>query len=209
MEFGLGTTRSFAGSRFESLCGGGDRAEVANRVVADDLVALTMLSVNVPAYVALDLVEGEDGRKLTDLLADIPTNLDLGAPGAAEALQEGSSAWRAYDLLRRRGTRRFPGIGWVTASKLLARKRPRLVPVYDSVVSDAIGSPKRVWDYFNTVFQDKRLTEALAERRTEAKVPVNVTLPRVLDVVLWMGYRGGVVPVPQDGSTPLRSQQQG
>lgn len=141
------TTRSFAGSRFESLCGGGDRVEAANRVVADDLVALSMLSVNVAA---LELLEGDKGRQLADLLAEVPANLDLGAPGAAEALKEGSSAWRAYELIRRRGEKGIAGIGWVTASKLLARKRPRLVPVYDRVVWGAIGKPTSVWNYFNT-----------------------------------------------------------
>lgn len=180
----------FAGSRFESLSGGGDRTEVANRVVADDLVALTMLSVNVPPYVALELLEGEDGRKLADLLTDIPTDLDLGDPGAGDALEEGSAAWRAYELLLRRGTRRFPGIGPVTASKLLARKRPRLVPVCDRVVWGAIGKPTSVWNYFNTAFQGERLTQALDEVRHAAGVPAQVKRPRVLDVVLWMRYRG-------------------
>lgn len=110
--FGSETSNWFAGSHFESLCGGGDRAEVANRVVADDLVALTMLSVNVPAYAALELLEGHKGRRLADLLAEVPTNLDLGHPGAAEALEEGSPAWRACELIRRRGEDGIAGIGW-------------------------------------------------------------------------------------------------
>lgn len=39
----------YTGSRFESLLGGGDRPDAANKFVADDLVAVSLLSVNIPA----------------------------------------------------------------------------------------------------------------------------------------------------------------
>ena len=36
------------------------------------------------------------------------------------------------------------GIGFVTAGKLMARKRPRLIPVYDDVVKCALDEPQEV-----------------------------------------------------------------
>ncbi|WP_329345560.1 DUF6308 family protein [Streptomyces microflavus] len=37
------------------------------------------------------------------------------------------------------------GIGWVTAGKLLARRQPRLLPVYEQVVRCVPGRPKSLW----------------------------------------------------------------
>ena len=53
--FGLDGGTPFSGAYFERLTGGGDRADAANRFTADDLVAVTMLSVSVPPGRAMDL----------------------------------------------------------------------------------------------------------------------------------------------------------
>ncbi|MFD4721943.1 DUF6308 family protein [Streptomyces sp. NPDC058423] len=52
------------GSRFEHLAGGGDLPEVADRITAEDLVAVQTPSVTVPASVALDILEGPLGEEL-------------------------------------------------------------------------------------------------------------------------------------------------
>ncbi|MFG2801260.1 DUF6308 family protein [Streptomyces pseudovenezuelae] len=62
----------FTGSRFEHLAGGGDRQPVANLVTADDLIAVQTLSVRIPARVALDLLEGDLGLRLSELLSRVP-----------------------------------------------------------------------------------------------------------------------------------------
>jgi hypothetical protein len=48
-------TPGFTGRRFESLGGGGDHAVTRDLITAEDLVAVQMLSVHVPADVAIDL----------------------------------------------------------------------------------------------------------------------------------------------------------
>ncbi|MDK1348939.1 DUF6308 family protein [Streptomyces sp. 378] len=128
-------TRAFTGSRFEHLAGGGDRPEVADRITAEDLVAVQTLSVTVPAPVALDLLEGHLGAHLSDLLRVVPADLDM-AQADTVHLKPGSPAYRAWELLFGQH-----GVGWVTAGKLLARKRPRLLPVYDDVVRCAWDTP--------------------------------------------------------------------
>ncbi|MFD7679195.1 DUF6308 family protein [Streptomyces sp. NPDC060187] len=65
--FGIGRPNEvlpFTGSRFEHLAGGGERLEVADRITAEDLVAVQTLSVTVPASVALDILEGQLGVRL-------------------------------------------------------------------------------------------------------------------------------------------------
>ncbi len=77
-------------------------------------------------------------------------------------------------------------MGWVSASKLLARKRPRLVPVSDRVVRCALGAPRGSWLWLNERFgeDDGELTMRLLGLREQARVDVLVSAPRVLDVVL-------------------------
>ncbi|MFF5028223.1 DUF6308 family protein [Streptomyces collinus] len=186
--FGVGPRRdatAFTGARFESLAGGGDRQAVADTVTADDLIAVQTLSVRVPAQAALDLLEGDLGGRMTDLLRAVPTGLDMVEAGAAD-LDADSSAHQAWVLLCKQR-----GIGWVTAGKLLARKRPRLVPVYDEVVRCALDRPKSPWLGLRTALRadDRALHRELAALRRAAGLTDAVSVLRVCDVVLWMGHR--------------------
>jgi hypothetical protein len=65
---------------------------------ADDLVAVQMLEVHVPAEVAIDLLEGDLGPKLTALLIEIETGIELGADAATAQIRRGSAADRAWAL---------------------------------------------------------------------------------------------------------------
>ncbi|WP_232839073.1 DUF6308 family protein [Streptomyces triticisoli] len=117
------------------MAGGGDRPTAANVVTADDLIAVQTLSVTIPGEAALDLLEGDVGGQLSALLHEIPNGMDM-AEADADDLAPGSPADAAWRLLTDQ-----PGIGWVTVGKLLARKRPRLLPVYDQVVRCLLGRP--------------------------------------------------------------------
>ncbi|EYT83619.1 MULTISPECIES: DUF6308 family protein [unclassified Streptomyces] len=175
----------YTGSRFESLGGGGDRPETADTVTAEDLIAVQTLSVRVPAPVALDLLEGELGVRMSELLRAIPAGLDMADAGTTH-LAEGSPADAAWKLLREQ-----PRIGWVTAGKLLARKRPRLLPVYDQVVRCVLGGPESVWLGLCAALQadERALHHALVELRQRAGLPEHISVLRVCDVVLWMRHR--------------------
>ncbi|MEV4715349.1 DUF6308 family protein [Micromonospora sp. NPDC049374] len=54
-----------------------------------------------------------------------------------------ASADQAWQLLNNGNEK--TGIGWVIAAALLADKRPKLIPVYDSIVSCQFRAPKHVW----------------------------------------------------------------
>ncbi|MYS13720.1 hypothetical protein GTW73_07140 [Streptomyces sp. SID4982] len=182
--FGLEGGAPYTGARFEHLGGGGDRVEVADAVTAEDLVAVQMLSVTVPGWVSLDLLEGDLGQQMSRLLREMPRELDMAEAEAGE-LESGSAAEWAWDLLDAQH-----GVGWVTAGKLLARKRPRLVPVYDRVVRCVLGSPSSFWlDLHRALRANGRaLQHELLDLRERAGIPETVSALRVCDVVLWMAH---------------------
>ncbi|MEU6391720.1 DUF6308 family protein [Streptomyces sp. NPDC046939] len=174
----------YTGSRFEHLAGGGDRPETANCFTADDLIAVERLSVRVPQELILELLEGSLGSHLSNLLSEVPTDLDL-ADADVSLLQQGSSAHAAYDALRARH-----GLGRTRVAKLLARKRPRLLPVYDSVVGCAAGYPDSWWCALHSVLRadNQALHRAYAGLRSDAGLPETVSVLRVIDVAVWMRH---------------------
>ena len=121
--FGVGLERGelppYTGGRFEFLDGGGDREDVCNRFTASDAVALSLLSVELPARVALDLLDGALAQEAAAFLGQIPAWVNLWDAAAAQLIEKGGPADSLWRLLEKQD-----GAGWVTASKLLARKRP-------------------------------------------------------------------------------------
>lgn len=172
---------TYTGRLFEQFGGGGDREDSANVFTADDFVAVESLSVQVPPEAAYALLHGSLGEELGGLLSQIPTDVDLGSSEAHTHLVEGSAAYRVWTSLEAQ-----PDIGWVTAGKLLARKRPRLIPVYDNVVRCVLGEPKSVWMALDGALADSEVQNQLATLRPVA--PERVSALRVIDVALWMRH---------------------
>jgi hypothetical protein len=188
-----GDVPAFTGARFEFLGGGGDRECTADSFTASDLLAVELLSVQVPGRVALDLLEGRLGQRAAELLAQIGTSLTLwDIPGGPVdvIVRKGGPAEELWSLLEGQ-----VGIGWVTAGKLLARKRPSLIPVYDEIVRCAFGRPEKFWVALRDglLRDDGKLADELTNLRYRAEIPQDtrqkVTLLRVLDVVVWMHHR--------------------
>lgn len=81
------------------------------------------------------------------------------------------------------------GVGWVTANKLLARKRPQLLPVYDRMVKARLQPRSSdLWIPLRNSFlrDDGAMIERLAEIRSRAELDVTPSLLRVFDVAMWM-----------------------
>ncbi|QIZ01271.1 DUF6308 family protein [Streptomyces sp. S1D4-11] len=175
----------FTGSRFEHLAGGGDRPDIADTVTAEDLIAVQTLSVTVPSPVALDILEGDLGAWLTALLQAIPADVDM-VDAEAAVVAPDSPAEQAWRLLCDQH-----GVNWVIAGKLLARKRPRLLPVYDRVVRCALGRPPSFWLALHAALRedDNALHRQLFELRQAAGLPETMSVLRVCDVAVWMNHR--------------------
>lgn len=97
-------------------------------VMNDDLLALTMLDVRLPPQATRALL-GPAASTVSRLLAEVPIGTALW-DATDDHLDAATATWEAL---------RFqPGIDWVIAGKLLARKRPLLIPVFDSVIKEAL-----------------------------------------------------------------------
>lgn len=182
----------FTGGRFEAFAGGGDRPEAVNVIDADDIVAVSLLSVRIPGRAALQLLE-ERRDQISGFLSEIPPDVDLWDT-EEDTFAEGSEAdelWRLVEGL--------PGSGWVTAGKLLARKRPRLIPVYDRVVHASLQRPERdstFWQDLRVALRDNpAIVDRLRALHGDASLG-NVSLLRTLDVAIWMKSHGQPEPTP-------------
>jgi hypothetical protein len=145
-----------------------------------------LLSIQIPPRVALDLLEGALGKQVTEYLRQIPTTVSLWSDEAEHLIEEGGPADSVWRLLDHQD-----GVGWVTAGKLLARKRPSLIPVYDEVVRCAMGRPENFWKALRDALRqdDGKLRAHVAHLMKIADVPPAVTLLRALDVAVWMHHR--------------------
>ncbi|MER0244139.1 DUF6308 family protein [Streptomyces sp. HSW2009] len=76
--------------------------------------------------------------------------------------------------------------------RLPARKRPRLLPVYDQVVRCDPGRPESFWlaPYGALRADDRALPHSLTALRQSAGLPATVSALRVRDVAAWMRHRG-------------------
>jgi len=178
---------TFTGRWFETLAGGGDRDDVRNRITADDLIAVQMLDVKVPPTACRDLLEGAAGTTIGEFLAEIPTNVEMGTPEAKALVQPEGVASQAWKLLDDQA-----GIDYVIAGKIMARKRPKLLPVYDSWLYCLFGYPQPpVWPRYqkHLAHDGGALRATLADARAAADVTAQTSSLRALDVVLWMRHR--------------------
>jgi hypothetical protein len=179
----------YSGAYFERIGGGGDRPEAAYLFTAEDLLAVTMLSVRIERYHALHVLDYQ-ARGLSSLLTQIPLGITLQDPEAGPLIAEDGPAWKLWEAIR--WTKPRPGddnIGPITAGKLLARKRPDLIPVYDNRVRDVLSRPRpdNSWwhDLRCQLINDQALVRHLQTVRSQAGAG-HMSLLRVFDVMCWM-----------------------
>jgi hypothetical protein len=141
-----------------------------------------MLSVDVPAAAALRILDPGQ-HHLNDVLAALPHDLDL-VDADDEHLQHGDHLWKLI---------RTAGVGPVTTSKLLARKRPRLLPVIDTVVKDVLTHPRR-GDFCRTLHHHlaadgHALHRHIEAVREHAVIGSDISVIRCFDVIVWLTGR--------------------
>ncbi|CAG7574224.1 hypothetical protein FB554_2395 [Barrientosiimonas humi] len=173
--------KGYTGRHFDTWDPSGTAAESADTFTADDLIAVTFLSVSVPAHAAIGIL-GDQRDDLSELLRQIGADrdlVDIDEPFDADAPAERLN----------RALRRFDGVGPTVASKLMARKLPRLIPIYDSVINEhVLGGSGEQWEPLRQALRaDQRaLHRHLLELHQEAGLDERISALRVFDVLAWM-----------------------
>lgn len=154
------------------------------RFQASDFTAIETLGVRVdPETVALLLLE-DRAADFNRLLARIPTEVELGSKDALKAIDAGSDARKLHKALIH-----LYDIKGVKASKLIAAKRPHLIPVIDKKVEDLLQPKKDLfWLTMHHELADPERRKAIEGVCDNA--PSHVSLLRRIDVALWMAGGG-------------------
>lgn len=177
----LGPGQGFTGGQFDTFDPSKTRALSADVFTAEDVIAVSLLSVHVTGRAALELLEHQSWR-FSELLRAVGPDRDL-------VDVESTSPDRFPARALNDALRELPGVGPTTASKLLARKRPRLLPIYDSVIDrHLLQRSGRLWEPLRLALraEDRQLHRHLINLRSAAGLPEHVSVIRVLDVLAWM-----------------------
>lgn len=138
---------------------------------------LTRSALKLGNFVIADMTEADS---FSGLLAEVGADRDLA--DQAVPVDAGDPGSRLYAAVRG-----LPDIGRTRASKLLARKRPRLFPIRDEVVETVLELRQDFWEPLRTALraQDGALDDRLRRLHAQAALPPDVSRLRVLDVVAW------------------------
>ncbi len=162
----------FAASSFDTL-----PDNPSDRFTATDLLAVTLLDVVLPPNALRKLLD-TDRDRFSALLDAVPADVDLW-----EASDEHlAAALRLYDALDE-----LPKVGETRASKLMARKRPRLIPVIDSVIRRALALGDQPWTELRHCLADPDVRRSIEAIRPTAASNTISTL-RLLDAAVWMRH---------------------
>lgn len=176
----------YTGSQFEALS---DSAN-PNQFTAKDLLSVNCLSVDIPIRASLWLLAEEGQNAINPLLSQVPQDLEIWSVEAERALGPNGPMIEIWKLLK---TANWPnprggnGLGGLTKrSKLLAAKRPHLVPILDRVIQDIFPSIENYWSAFRTALQDNEIRAEIQEITENA--PAHLSLLRKIDAALWTSH---------------------
>jgi hypothetical protein len=171
-----------------------------NEITDGDLIALSMLGIRVTGYEAL-IITQDRHKAIQELLASIPADAHIEGEASDGLLAPNGYAWALWDLLREIKDRtKEARFGAVAAGKLLARKRPNLIPVEDSRIAAVFRrkSPDRDqhwWDDVRSAALDPSPAASgttlwcyLDRLRNQAGQD-HLPILRVLDIIGWMHAR--------------------
>jgi hypothetical protein len=168
----------FAGSTFDAL-----PPVEPGKLTPSDLLATGLLDVPFGPRAVRVLLEDERNA-LEDQLARIPHDVDLWE-ATDEQLTPAYEMWRAL-----KASLKGMGVGPTRRSKLMARKRPRLIPVVDSTIrkSLGIGPDDDSWLLLRQALRNDGgvLVRHIEELRPAHVQRQDVSTLRILDAALWM-----------------------
>jgi len=189
-------TRGFAGALFDGLDPDGLLADnPTDRFTVDDIAAASLLDVRFGPTAVRALLSSDE---IQTALTAVPDHLPLWE-AAQRDLDAATRLWRLV--------REIDGVGRTRSSKLLARKRPQLVPIVDSVIAGALHLRDETWGPLAEALGDRQLRQDIDGLRPP-HVSTRISTLRLLDVLTWMSHSrsSAAVSVQLDlGAPPTRS----
>ncbi|MGN7212443.1 DUF6308 family protein [Brachybacterium paraconglomeratum] len=165
---------------------------------AADFLSTGLLGVHVPGKAIVKFLTDERFMKeLEGLLRLLPANVDLGDLDKEHFDQlmgkKGSHGYILWDVIRGnsipgRGGKDYVGMGETLTSKLLARKRPRLIPIWDSRIERQLNlsGSKDHWNWmWEAVTDDGGELNDRLRRIREKSGQKEISLLRTFDVAVW------------------------
>jgi hypothetical protein len=160
-------------------------------LVSGDLLAPSLLETH---------IDGPRFKVLLDMLPELSAVGDLPPRPLAEATDDDIAAVAALFAVLDTETYRHRGVRGTIVSKVLHRKRPDLVPLYDSRIDSAYRAsgliphdPHRPWQEFIALLcrlmRDDLVREAEAFttlQKVAAARGAELTPLRLLDILVWM-----------------------
>ena len=147
-----------------------------NRFTTTDLLAVTLLDVALPPPSVRSLLDS-DADRFNGLLAAVPDDVTLW-DGSDEDLAHAEALYWAL--------RELHNVGRTRASKLMARKRPRLIPVVDSVIIEALNLGDDSWVALRACLSDPNVRESIEASRPDNAPAESISTLRLLDAAVWM-----------------------
>ncbi|TKD55456.1 DUF6308 family protein [Micrococcus luteus] len=181
------TSGKFIGSQWDGFDPSGTRAASANVFTSDDVASAALLNTPVPGRAVVHLLITQRER-FAGLLEAVGPDRDFIDVDPDPSGKDMAPVYELYEALKT-----LPKIGPTIASKLVARKRPRLFPIIDSdlrrtVFQETRQDTHRGRQLLHAEFsaQDRTLWKRLASYHSAASLPTEVSVLRVFDVLAWM-----------------------
>lgn len=181
----------FTGAHFDSFK---PETRAQKMFTSADLYAVSALSVTVPPKAGFTILDKNSGVDFNELLRLIDNEIkieDISSRQQFDALLgPDSAATKLWDLLCRnnKGDIKWD-VGATTASKILHRKRPHLIPIYDSVIRKVIKDKSKTnWQHWWEALagDDGHELRSRADGLREEIGKKELSTLRILDVILWM-----------------------
>ena len=156
-----------------------------NLIDVEDLYSPTLLSAPIRASAGQAIIERADA--IGTHLRGIDPEVSLWHPDSHKVDDALCCAERLTRELKR-----IPHIGPTKASKLIAAKRPALIPIWDSQVCLALGAGRMSWRQYWMAWRRTLTTEVVEQLRHLATEAGRGSLSplRTIDIIIWMDTWG-------------------
>lgn len=191
------TPGKFIGGRWDGFDPSGTRAASANVFTSDDVASAALLNTPVPGHAVVHLLITQRVH-FAGLLEAVGPDRDFIDVDPDPSGKDMAPVYELYEALKT-----LPKIGPTIASKLVARKRPRLFPIIDAELLQTVFHETRKDGYVGRALlhaefsaQERTIWQRLASYHSAASLPTEVSVLRVFDVLAWMEAKAYWGPVP-------------